>query len=76
MPSTAYPVPADAAAHSDTTTAAEPALPGNRVVTGLTASGRLHLGNYLGAIRPLLQLAEDPANQALVLVAESRAPST
>lgn len=47
--------------------------PTNRVITGLTASGRLHLGNYLAAIRPLLQLAADPANHTLVFVADVHA---
>jgi tryptophanyl-tRNA synthetase len=70
---TAHPVPADTTARSDATTTAEPAPPANRVVTGLTASGRLHLGNYLGAIRTLLQLAGNPANHALVFVADLHA---
>jgi tryptophanyl-tRNA synthetase len=47
--------------------------PTTRVVTGLTASGRLHLGNYLGAVLPLLRLAADPANHALVFVADVHA---
>jgi tryptophanyl-tRNA synthetase len=46
------------------------------VVTGLTASGRLHLGNYLGAIVPLLRLAADPANHTLVFVADVHALTT
>ena len=65
--------------HAGTTHAAAvcdagPALPpATRVVTGLTASGRLHLGNYLGAIQPLLRLAADPGTHALVLVADVHA---
>ncbi|HET9656885.1 MAG TPA: tryptophan--tRNA ligase [Kineosporiaceae bacterium] len=47
--------------------------PATRVVTGLTASGRPHLGNYLGAILPLLRLAADPGTHALVFVADVHA---
>lgn len=47
--------------------------PPTRVVTGLTASGRLHLGNYLGAIQPLRRLAADPTTHALVFVADVHA---
>ena len=50
-----------------------PLPPTRRVVTGLTASGRLHLGNYLGAILPLLRLTGDPVNHALVFVADLHA---
>lgn len=52
---------------------ATPLPPGNRVITGLSASGRLHLGNYLGAILPLLRLAADPANHTLAFVADIQA---
>ncbi len=69
--------PAGAAALPVTSTprdAGPPALPpGTRVVSGLTASGALHLGNYLGAIRPLLQLAADPTRHTLVFVADLHA---
>lgn len=44
-----------------------------RVFTGLKPTGRLQLGNYLGAIRPLLDLVTDPANETLVCVADLHA---
>ncbi len=44
-----------------------------RVFTGLKPTGRLQLGNYLGAIRPLLDLAADPDNELLVSVADLHA---
>ena len=47
--------------------------PRTRVFTGLTPSGRLHLGNYLGAIRPLLDLAADPAHDLRVCVTDLHA---
>lgn len=47
--------------------------PATSLVTGLTASGRAHLGNYLGAIRPLLRLASDPGTHTLVFVADVHA---
>jgi tryptophanyl-tRNA synthetase len=44
-----------------------------RLVTGLQPTGRLHVGNYLGAVRPLLDLAADGGTQALVFVADLHA---
>ncbi|HEX6918683.1 MAG TPA: tryptophan--tRNA ligase [Actinomycetes bacterium] len=44
-----------------------------RVFTGLKPTGRLQLGNYLGAIRPLLDHVTDPANETLVCVADLHA---
>src|SRR3954453_19372351 len=41
-----------------------------RLVTGLTASGRLHIGNYVGAIRPLLDLATAGGTEAVVFVGD------
>lgn len=44
-----------------------------RVFTGLKPTGRLQLGNYLGAIRPLLALAAEPENDVLVSVVDLHA---
>lgn len=44
-----------------------------RVFTGLKPTGRLQLGNYLGAIRPLLDLAADPGNDVLVSIVDLHA---
>lgn len=54
---------------------ADPADPGpqpaarTRTITGLTPSGRLHIGNYLGALRPFTALVADPGNACLVFIA-------
>ena len=44
-----------------------------RVFTGLKPTGRLQLGNYLGAIRQVLDLAADAANDVLVCVVDLHA---
>src|SRR3954453_20295850 len=52
------------------------AVPADRLVTGLTASGRLHVGNYVGAIRPLLDLAAAGTTRAICFVADLHAMTT
>lgn len=44
-----------------------------RVFTGLKPTGQLQIGNYLGAIRPLLDLAADPGNELIVSVVDLHA---
>lgn len=44
-----------------------------RVFTGLKPTGSLQMGNYLGAIRPLLDLAADPTNEVIVSVVDLHA---
>ena len=44
-----------------------------RVFTGFKPTGQLQVGNYLGAIRPLLDLASDPDNDVLVCVVDLHA---
>jgi len=44
-----------------------------RVFTGLTPTGRLHLGNYLGAIRPLIALAADPDHETVAAIVDLHA---
>src|SRR5476651_2366647 len=41
-----------------------------RVLSGIRATGRLHLGNYLGAIDGMLALQEDPDYETLYMVAD------
>lgn len=41
-----------------------------RVLAGIRATGRLHLGNYLGAIKGMLALQEDPDYETLYMVAD------
>src|SRR5829696_2050515 len=42
-------------------------------LTGVQPTGDLHLGNYIGAIRPLVDLAADPGRQVYVFVADLHA---
>jgi len=41
-----------------------------RVLSGIRATGRLHLGNYLGAIKGMLALQDDPDYETLYMVAD------
>lgn len=41
-----------------------------RVLSGIRATGRLHLGNYLGAVEGMLALQEDPSYETLYMVAD------
>ncbi len=41
-----------------------------RVLTGIQSSGRQHLGNILGAIRPAMELANDSTNDAFLFIAD------
>src|SRR5215211_8094806 len=42
-------------------------------LTGIQPTGDLHLGNYVGAIRPLADVAADPAREVYVFVADLHA---
>lgn len=41
-----------------------------RVLSGIRATGRLHLGNYLGAVKGMLELQNDPQYETLYMVAD------
>lgn len=41
-----------------------------RILTGIQSTGRPHLGNLLGAMLPAIQLAQDPAHEALFFIAD------
>ena len=47
-----------------------------RVLSGIRATGRLHLGNYLGAIKGMLALQDDPDYETLYMVADLHAITT
>lgn len=47
-----------------------------RVLSGIRATGRLHLGNYLGAVKGMLALAHDPDYETLYMVADVHAITT
>jgi len=42
----------------------------NIVLTGIKPTGQIHLGNYIGAIKPALKLAENDEDQAAYFIAD------
>lgn len=47
-----------------------------RVLSGIRATGRLHLGNYLGAVKGMLELQTDPNYETFYMVADLHAITT
>ncbi|MEZ4361527.1 MAG: tryptophan--tRNA ligase [Kofleriaceae bacterium] len=47
-----------------------------RILTGIKPTGTPHVGNYLGAIRPALRLADDPELEACYFIADYHALTT
>lgn len=47
-----------------------------RVLSGIRATGRLHLGNYLGAVKGMLALQADPAYETLYTVVDLHTMTT
>lgn len=47
-----------------------------RVLTGLQPSGTLHLGNYFGAIKPILELQNDDSKDLFLFIASYHALTT
>lgn len=47
-----------------------------RILTGIQSSGRQHLGNILGAIRPAIKLANEPKNEAFLFIADLHSLTT
>lgn len=41
-----------------------------RILTGIQSTGTPHLGNILGAIVPAVQMANDPANESFLFIAD------
>lgn len=41
-----------------------------RILTGIQSTGTPHLGNILGAIIPAIQMAQDPANDSFLFIAD------
>lgn len=46
------------------------------ILTGIKSSGHPHLGNYVGAIKPALQLAQNPEHDALYFIADYHSLTT
>ncbi|MBX7180561.1 MAG: tryptophan--tRNA ligase [Bacteroidia bacterium] len=47
-----------------------------RVLTGIQSTGIPHLGNILGAIRPAIEMSNDPANDAFLFIADLHSLTT
>ena len=47
-----------------------------RVLSGIRATGRLHLGNYLGAVKGMLTLQDDPNFETFYIVADAHTITT
>lgn len=47
-----------------------------RILTGIQSTGRPHLGNILGAIKPGIALSKDPNNEALFFIADLHSLTT
>lgn len=47
-----------------------------RVLSGIRATGRLHLGNYLGAVAGMVELQNNPKYETLYMVADLHAATT
>lgn len=47
-----------------------------RVLSGIRATGRLHLGNYLGAVKGMLALQDDQSYETLYMVADTHTLTT
>lgn len=41
-----------------------------RILTGIQSTGTPHLGNILGAIIPAIEMAQDPANESFLFIAD------
>lgn len=48
----------------------------NRVLSGIRATGRLHLGNYLGAVKGMIELQNNPEYETFYMVADVHAITT
>jgi tryptophanyl-tRNA synthetase len=47
-----------------------------RILTGIQSTNRPHLGNILGAIRPLIKLSEEPGIEAFAFIADLHSLTT
>ena len=48
----------------------------SRILTGIQATGRPHLGNILGAIEPAVELSKNPQNQSFLFIADLHSLTT
>ena len=47
-----------------------------RILTGIQSSGKPHLGNILGAIKPAIELSKDEANESFFFIADLHSLTT
>ncbi len=47
-----------------------------RVLSGIRATGRIHLGNYLGAVKGMVELQDNPEFETFYMVADAHAITT
>lgn len=47
-----------------------------RILTGIQSSGRPHLGNILGAIKPAIELSKSPQNESFFFIADLHSLTT
>ncbi len=47
-----------------------------RILTGIQSSGRTHLGNILGAIKPAIELSKKPENECFYFIADLHSLTT
>lgn len=48
----------------------------SRILTGIQSTNRPHLGNIMGAIRPMIQLSDQPENEAFAFIADLHSLTT
>ncbi|GAB3275923.1 tryptophan--tRNA ligase [Larkinella harenae] len=48
----------------------------SRILTGIQSSGRPHLGNILGAIKPAIHLSNEPENESFFFIADLHSLTT
>ena len=41
-----------------------------RILTGIQSTGTPHLGNLLGAIKPAVEMSNDPKNESFLFIAD------
>jgi len=51
-------------------------LPMARILTGIQSSGKPHLGNILGAIKPAIELSKDEGNESFFFIADLHSLTT
>ena len=48
----------------------------SRILTGIQSTGVPHLGNILGAVKPAIELAQNPAHESFLFIADLHSLTT